>query len=81
MLNVSVSTVERAAKLAKANMPDLVTAAEQGKVKVSTAIKFAEKKPEERQALLSANENDLVKAVETLKGIKKKANGDWQEQR
>ena len=76
MLNVSVSTVERAAKLAKANMPDLVTAAEQGKVKVSTAIKFAEKKPEERQALLSANENDLVKAVETLKGIKKKANGD-----
>jgi ParB-like chromosome segregation protein Spo0J len=67
LLNVSSKTVERAAKLVKANIPDLVAAAEQGKVKVSTANKYAKMNDNEKQNLLAANEGDIVKAVQSLK--------------
>lgn len=63
LLNVSVKTVERASKLVGADMPALVTNAEQGKVKVSAAVAFLEKPEQEQQKLLTENAGDIVKAV------------------
>jgi hypothetical protein len=63
LLNVSTKTVERASKLVGGGVPELVTMAEQGKVKVSAAVKFLEKPEPERQKLLAENAGDIVKAV------------------
>jgi hypothetical protein len=63
LLNVSPKTVERASKLVGADMPALLTNAEQGKVKVSAAVEFLEKPEQERQKLLADNGGDIVKAV------------------
>jgi hypothetical protein len=67
LLNVSTKTVERASKLVDGGVPELVTKAEQGKVKVSAANKFLEKSEADRQKLLTENGGDIVKAVESLK--------------
>jgi hypothetical protein len=66
-LNVSVKTVERASKLISNGTPELVRAAEQGKVKVSAAVKFVEKPETDRQKLLADKSGDIVKAVKSLK--------------
>jgi hypothetical protein len=63
LLNVSPKTVERASKLVGADMPALLTNAEQGKVKVSAAVAFLEKPEQERQKLLADNAGDIVKAI------------------
>jgi hypothetical protein len=68
LLNVSTKTVERASKLVGAGVPELVTKAEQGKVKVSAAIKFLEKPEPERQKLLDNNAGNIVKAVKKSSG-------------
>jgi hypothetical protein len=68
LLNVSLKTVERASKLVGAGVPELVKKAEQGKVKVSAAVKFVEKSPEERQKLLADNAGNIVKAVKKSSG-------------
>ena len=68
LLNVSTKTVERASKLVKAGKPELVAAAEQGRVKVAAAVKFITKRSDsEQQRLVTENFGDIVKAVESLK--------------
>jgi hypothetical protein len=44
-------------------VPELLTQAEQGKVKVSAAVAFLEKPEQERQKLLTDNAGDIVKAI------------------
>jgi hypothetical protein len=65
LLNVSTKTVERATKLIKGGVPDLVAAAEQGRVKVSKAVAFVDKPESERQLLISKS-GDVVKAARHL---------------
>jgi hypothetical protein len=67
LLNVSTKTVERASKLVKAGKPELVAAAEQGKVKVAAAVKFITKRSDSEQQRLVTENGDIVKAVESLK--------------
>ena len=68
LLNVSPKTVERASKLVGSGIPELVTKAEQGKVKVSAAVNFVEKPEQERQKLLADKAGDIVKAVNAATG-------------
>jgi hypothetical protein len=70
LLNVSTKTVERASKLVGGGVPELVTKAEQGEVKVSAALNFVEKPEQERQKLLTDKGGDIVKAVKSLKSPK-----------
>ena len=67
LLNVSVKTVERASKLISSGTPELVRAAEQGKVKVSAAKKLLEKSKEEQQKLINEKKGDVVQAIQSLK--------------
>ena len=67
LLNVSPKTVERSVKLIKGGVPELVTAAEQGKVKVSKAVAFGDKPESERQLLISKCDG-VVKAARNLGG-------------
>ena len=70
LLNVSLKTVERASKLVKGDAPNLVALAEQGKVKVSSALRFMKKPEQERKNLLTEKGGDIVEAVKAAGSCK-----------
>ena len=71
LLNVSVSTVERAAKVLRDGVPELIQKVEENKVAVSFAATFSQFPKEKQKRLLKRSDQKLVSFATNLK-VKKK---------
>jgi len=65
LLNIGKKSVERGRKVLDDCPPDIITAVETGKIKVSAAEKLSKYEPEEQTKYLAGKASDLKKAIQT----------------
>lgn len=67
MLNVGVSSVERATKVRNAGTPELVQAVEQGRVSVSAAADLATLPKPEQAVIVARGESEILQAAKLIR--------------